>query len=79
MLSVFVTPIPGWTAEVYASNDRPEDLSGWTLVSTSTTVAEEQSIELDTAGNGFSYYLLWITALPEGEQKAAVAELTLQS
>jgi serine/threonine-protein kinase len=74
-----VTPIPGWTAEVYASNDRPEDLSGWTLVSTSTTVAEEQSIELDTAGNGFRYYLLWITALPEGEQKAAVAELTLQS
>ena len=32
---------------------------------------------LDTAGQDFSYYLLWITALPEGEQKAAVSELTL--
>ena len=73
-----VTPIPGWTAEVYASDDRPDDLASWTRISGSATVEEEQRIELDSAGQSFSYYLLWITALPEGEQKAAVSELTLR-
>ncbi|MGH2838254.1 MAG: protein kinase domain-containing protein [Thermoleophilaceae bacterium] len=73
-----VTPIPGWTAEVYASTDRPDDLASWTRISGATTIEEEQRIELDTAGQDFSYYLLWITALPEGEQKAAVSELTVR-
>ena len=73
-----VTPIPGWTAEVYASEDRPDDLASWTRISSPATVEEEQRIDLDTAGQEFSYYLLWITALPEGEQKAAVSELTLR-
>jgi serine/threonine-protein kinase len=73
-----VTPIPGWTAEVYASDDRPDDLASWTRISGESPVEEEQRIELDTAGQEFSYYLLWITALPEGEQKAAVSELTLR-
>jgi hypothetical protein len=73
-----VTPIPGWTAEVYASEDRPDDLASWTRISGGVTVEDEQRIELDTAGQSFSYYLLWITALPEGEQNAAVAELSLR-
>jgi len=74
-----VTPIPGWSAAVYASEDRPDDLEGWTRISGETVVDEDQRIELDTAGTQFEYYLLWITALPEGEQKAAVSELTLRS
>ena len=73
-----VTPLPGWTAEVYASSDRPDDLESWTRISGATPVEEEQRIELDTAGQEFSYYLLWVTELPEGEQKAAVSELTLR-
>ena len=32
-----VTPMPGWTAEVYASNDRPDDLESWTRISGATT------------------------------------------
>ena len=48
------------------------------MLGDATDVADEQRIELDTAGQSFSYYLLWITALPEGEQKAAVSELTLR-
>jgi hypothetical protein len=74
-----VTPIPGWTAEVYASEDRPDTLDEWTRISSATTIEEETPIELDTAGKPFEYYLLWITALPGGEQKAAVSELTLRS
>ena len=73
-----VTPIPGWTAEVYASEDSPDDLASWTRISGAVTVDDEQRIELDTAGQSFSYYLLWITALPEGEQNAAVAEMSLR-
>jgi eukaryotic-like serine/threonine-protein kinase len=74
-----VTPIPGWDAEVYASDDRPDDLASWgDRLGSATDVSEEDRIELDTAGQDFSYYLLWITALPEGEQKAAVSELTLR-
>jgi len=73
-----VTPTPGWTAEVYASEDRPDDLASWTRISSPATVEEEQRIDLDSASKEFDYYLLWITALPEGEQKAAVSELTLR-
>jgi tRNA A-37 threonylcarbamoyl transferase component Bud32 len=74
-----VTPIPGWAAEVYASDDRPDDLLSWgDRLGSKTDIAEGDRIELDTAGQSFSYYLLWITALPEGEQKAAVSELTLR-
>ena len=73
-----VTPIPGWSAEVYASDDRPDDLLGWTQIGGLPEVGETDRIDLDAAGQSFSYYLLWITALPEGEQKAAVSELTLR-
>ena len=73
-----VTPLPGWTAEVYASNDRPDELDAWTRISGAASVEDEQRIELDTAGQQFSYYLLWITVLPEGEQRAAVSELSLR-
>jgi serine/threonine-protein kinase len=74
-----VTPIPGWDAQVYASDDRPDDLEGWgAMLGSASAVGEEERIELDTAGQEFSYYLLWITALPEDEQKAAVSELSLR-
>ena len=74
-----VTPIPGWSAKVYASNERPDDLAGWGLpIGSTTEIDEEERISLDAAGQEFNYYLLWITALPEGEQQAAVAELTLR-
>jgi serine/threonine-protein kinase len=74
-----VTPIPGWSAEVYASDERAEDLAGWgPRIGSATRVDEQQRIELDSAGQSLDYYLLWITSLPEGEQKAAVSELTLR-
>ena len=45
---------------MYASSDRPDDLESWTRISGATPVEEEQRIELDTAGQEFSYYLLWV-------------------
>ena len=74
-----VTPIPGWSAEVYAATERHEDLDGWgPRIGSVTDVNEEARIDLDAAGQELDYYLLWITALPEGEQKAAVSEITLR-
>jgi serine/threonine-protein kinase len=75
---VLTTENPGWTAEVYASNDIPEDLSGWTQISGTTDVDETTRIALDTGRQEFRYYLLWIASLPEGN-KVAIPELKLFS
>ena len=74
-----VTPIPGWSADVYGATERPDDLAGWgKRLGSRSDIDEEDRIALDTAGQDLDYYLLWITALPEGEQKAAISELTLR-
>lgn len=71
------TPTPGFTASVYAANDVPGDIDGWSKVSDDTQVDQDERIRLDTQGKRLRYYLVWITRLPEGD-KAAIAELTLQ-
>jgi tRNA A-37 threonylcarbamoyl transferase component Bud32 len=70
------TSTPGFTAAVYAANEVPDDIAGWTKVSTDTRIGQEQQIQLDTGGQSFRYYLLWITELPE-DGKAAVKELSV--
>jgi serine/threonine-protein kinase len=70
------TSTPGFTAAVYAANDVPDDIDGWTKVSSDLTVAAEQEIPLDTVGQSFRYYLLWISQLPE-DGKATVKELAV--
>ena len=71
------TPTPGFTASVYAANNVPADIAGWSKVSEDTQVDQDERIRLDTRRKRYRYYLVWITALPEGD-KAAIAELTLQ-
>jgi tRNA A-37 threonylcarbamoyl transferase component Bud32 len=70
------TSTPGFTAAVYAANEVPDDLAGWTKVSTDQQVGAEQEFPLDTGGQGFRYYLLWISELPE-DGKATVKELSV--
>jgi hypothetical protein len=36
-----------------------------------------QRVGLDTAGQPFRYYLLWLTGLPPGQHKIQIAEFTL--
>lgn len=56
------TPTPGWTVEVYGSNDPvPEDVSGWTRLASVDEVSDTQEIELITGDQRYQYYLLWIT------------------
>ena len=71
------TSTPGFTAAVYAANELPDDVDGWTKVGSDTVVEQEQQLPLDTGGARFRYYLLWITELPE-QGKATVKELTLR-
>ena len=53
-----------------------ENISGWTSVSNPTSVGSKGSITIDTKGQSYQYYLVWITKLPPGG-KAGIAELKL--
>jgi eukaryotic-like serine/threonine-protein kinase len=72
-----VAATPGFKAAVYASDTVPNRVDQWRKVSGTTTVNRVQRIPLDTAGQRFRYYLLWISELPEGGQ-AAIKELSLK-
>jgi eukaryotic-like serine/threonine-protein kinase len=72
-----VTPTPGFGAEVHAANEVPDSLDGWTRVGSRADVGETEEIDLDTAGQDFRYYLVWIVELPPAN-KAIISELTLR-
>jgi eukaryotic-like serine/threonine-protein kinase len=72
-----VTSTPGFRAAVYASNTVPGSIRGWERLSQVRRVKENERIQLDTAGQSFRYYLLWISELPPGN-KAEVLELSLK-
>ncbi len=56
------TPTPGWTLEIYGSNDPiPAEISGWTRLAQVDEVTENEQVDLITAGASYQYYLLWIT------------------
>jgi len=71
-----VSSKPGYTASVYAANDVPDGIDGWTKVSSDTEFGRDQEVPLDIGARSFRYYLLWITALPEGG-KAEIKEMYL--
>ncbi len=74
-----MTATPGFNATVYARNTPAPPTwpdSGWTKISTMTTVASRQSIKLSAANTRYRYYLLWITSLG-GHTQLAIAEVTL--
>jgi tRNA A-37 threonylcarbamoyl transferase component Bud32 len=55
---------PGWDLEVYgAAGAPPEDLDGWTRIGGAVDLNTQQSVPLDTGGQPYRYYLLWITSL----------------
>jgi serine/threonine-protein kinase len=72
-----VAATPDFQAAVYASDTVPNRIDQWRKVSGTTTVKRVQKIPLDTAGQRFRYYLLWISELPDGGQ-VAIKELSLK-
>ena len=71
------TTTPGWTGAVYgARRTVPEGIVGWQRLATIPRAKRRERLDLDTAGNRFRYYLVWITALPAG-RKVALNEIVL--
>jgi predicted Ser/Thr protein kinase len=64
---------PGWDLTVYGSpGPPPEDLDGWTEVGKQADMDTHQSVDLDTNGQRYRYYLLWITKLASTDEGYAV-------
>jgi len=75
---VIHTSTPGWTAAVYARNDRPPLTwpdSGWAQLSSPKVVSSKQDIRLTSAAR-YRYYLVWITSLG-GRPQVSINEITL--
>jgi serine/threonine protein kinase len=74
------TSTPGFQATVYASDSVPGRVADWDKVSATTTVKGRQRIQLDTAGQRFRNYLLWITELPDGADggKVSIKDVALK-
>jgi serine/threonine-protein kinase len=70
------TSTPGWEAEIYAADEVPETIAGWTKVSRRTEVQEDQRIPIDTRAGPHRYFLVWIVTLPS-DNKAKIQELRL--
>ena len=70
------TSTPGFTAAIFGANDVPDSIEGWTRVSRAVRFDERERVRLRPGTRDFRRYLVWITALPEGN-RAAIQELTL--
>ncbi|MEX0620026.1 MAG: protein kinase [Solirubrobacterales bacterium] len=69
-----LTPTPGWTLEVYGSNEPiPDAVTDWTSLALVPQVSERQRVELITAGEQYRYYLLWATSPADTEDGYGVA------
>ncbi len=74
------TTTPGWRGKVYvAKSNVPKALpsDGWTELADVDASGRVTNVDLDTAGQPFRYYLIWITELPKGEDRAAISEVVL--
>ena len=76
------TPTPGWSADIYVApnGDKPRTTppAGWERVGSVADAGRTETVDLDTAGNRFRYYLVWITKLPADEQKVEISEIVLR-
>ena len=74
------TPEPGWRATIYAAPPGPVPKSvpeGWTKVGGGTVSGKDKNFKLDTGGTSYRYYLVWITKLAPGAEKAEISEIRL--
>jgi tRNA A-37 threonylcarbamoyl transferase component Bud32 len=75
------TPAPGFTATVYVAESstpgEPPPDGAWTEVSATRDVAAIEKFDLDTAGQRFRRYLVWITALAPDAKRAEISEILL--
>jgi serine/threonine-protein kinase len=74
------TQTTGWEGKIYVSNavdPSATTLAGWKDLGTKIVADKKKlSLQLDTAGQKFRYYLVWITKLPPSGQ-ASISEIVL--
>ena len=77
------TSTPGFAATVYGSNTTPNPTSfaasGWVKLDTVASVSSKQAFKLDRPATRYTYYLVWITALPANSQFVSLNEILLYS
>ena len=74
------TAAPGWKADIYGAPDGavPDSIDdGWTRLGGGTVKSDRQRFKLDSHGEGYRYYLVWITSLPPDAQRVEISELFL--
>ena len=81
------TPTPGWEGSVYVANSLPPDPNvdaaapeedhAWKKVADLGATKSSNTVDLDTAGHSFRYYLVWITKLPPEQEHAEISEIEL--
>ena len=73
-------PTTGWSGKVYVANSvdaDATDLSGWQDIGANVDATKKRlAIPLDTAGQRFRYYLVWITKLPPSG-RVGISEIVL--
>jgi serine/threonine-protein kinase len=75
-----LTPTKGWAGSVYVAKRGPAPPSidsGWQKLGDIPSAKASQRVDLDTAGNRFRYYLVWITKLPPGADQVQISEIRL--
>src|SRR3954454_2056957 len=71
-----ISPFANWEGTIYGTKgDVPKDIRGWQKLSGVFTAQSVNKIRLDTAGQPFNRYLVWITKL--AGQQAGIMELSL--
>ncbi|HUH82203.1 MAG TPA: protein kinase [Solirubrobacteraceae bacterium] len=82
------TPTPGFPMEVYVANhvdldypygsSAPLSARGWHgPVGSTAHLHSGERIPIRLGGSSYRYYLLWLTALPPGQQSASISEVSL--
>jgi eukaryotic-like serine/threonine-protein kinase len=77
---VIQTPTPGWKADIYGApaGRVPDSIgSGWTKIGGGLVRDEDQRFRLDTGGERYRYYLVWITEFPPNSERVEIGELAL--
>jgi serine/threonine-protein kinase len=74
-----VSPTPGWRGTVYAAPNGPVPTKLETFKRLASIDQDETRtrIRLDTGGERYRYYLVWITKLPPEEASVEIAEIRL--
>jgi serine/threonine-protein kinase len=77
------TPDAGWRVEIHVAEDGPAPDAApgvgneWQRVGGGTVKRKRQRFKLRTEDTPYRYYLVWITQLPEGEERVEISDVSL--